>query len=127
MEDFSALLRFCSENDLCACEYVRDCDELDDYIEDNLYDWVRSMRWTEVRDTLESINTNYDYYDVEYEIEGIDYEFERYKQATLEEADTYNLWDDAEEDEEPSEYGLVVEEDDEISTDEFEELFAGVA
>ena len=121
---FSDLLRFCSDEDLDACSYVKTADELDEWLNDTILDWAREMCWTELRDQLDDINTNYDYYDTEYGVEGIDYDFERYKWYALEEADELDIWDE-EEDTKVREADTAVVVEEGFNADEFAALLVG--
>lgn len=123
VNDMDDLICFCNDNDLSTLEYVYDSDSFDSYINDCLYDKVRNNgdSWVDVKDWLNDIPDGYDYYDTEYDFEGIgDYEFDDYKTRVLDDADYYDVWEDEEDDEEVE----GVEDDEEVyDSDISEEAF----
>lgn len=100
---FGELLSFCWEYNIGEMDDVVSDDERDDEILEYIRDYDGS--WTNLRDYLADIPTGYDYYRrtgyIEYEYLD-DYDFERYKEAVLAEADERELFE-PEEDEEPQE------------------------
>ena len=110
------LVDFCNDYDLYSCEDIYDYDQMNDYVDEKLYDLAREESWTAVRDILAEIDTNYDYYriggidDIEGMTEGSD--FDDYKDAVLEEADANETWDEEEEEvDEDEEYRPSVPEE----------------
>ena len=92
------LLDLCYEHDLSACGDVYSEDEMNECLDEAIVEMAREYSWKELRDILYAVpdNTNYYYRRVGNEFEGIDNEFEDYKQAVAEEMDYDDLWDDDE-------------------------------
>ena len=108
INDFYDLREFCDENRLCACENIMSDDTLDEEINyrlENYRDYFSN--WREARDFLSDIDTSYYWYDMDFN--GIDYDFDEYKERALEEGDDDGIWDDEEEDEEEEEEAEEVE------------------
>lgn len=113
------LIAWCNDYDCSVCEDIRDQDEFDEYVDEDLYDRVRNYGWKEVLDWLESVPSDYDYYNV-YEWEGVtDYDFDNYKDDALEWGDEHDIWDDPEDEEEEEEAA----EEEELEPIQLEILF----
>lgn len=99
INDFYDLREFCDENRLCTCEDIMSDDLLDEEINyrlENYRDYFSN--WREARDFLSDIDTGHYWYDMDFN--GIDYDFDEYKERALEEGDNDGIWDDEEEEEE---------------------------
>lgn len=126
--EWSELIDFCSDNDLGECEDVMSSDDMNDYIENNISDYVYDSGWRSVVETLSSIDTGYDYY---HHDGGLDFtyldddDFRRYKDSVLDSMDDSGYWDD-EEDEDNTGFEDdifdALEEDEEESEDDEDEV-----
>ena len=99
INDFSDLIEFCNDYNLSTCEDIMSDDTLDEEINyrlENYRDYFSN--WREARDFLSDIDTSYYWYDQDFN--GIDYDFDEYKERALGEGDDDGIWDDDEEEEE---------------------------
>lgn len=121
IDNWEELLDFCYNYNCDICDNVYDSEERDEYIDNNFYGLCREECWTTVRDYLNEIPTENDYYknNCSYlDWTGLDNEddFEGYKQDALDWGDDNDIWDEEESDKEEEELDPVPEED--ISTSE---------
>ena len=105
------LQEFCADEGCYACDDIIYCDSLDEYITEDITDAIRHDTWTEIRDALNEINSGYEYYVCRGSLnyEGIDDDFDYYKEEVLEWADNRDVWDEPEE--EPDEVFHEADED----------------
>lgn len=99
---------FCGEQGCSLCDNVYDDEARDDYIDENLVNWVRNDTWYDLRNRLDNLDTGYDYWllDDYGDWTGLDDgDFYNMKDEVAEWVDNYGDWDDDEEeaDEEPFE------------------------
>lgn len=101
VNDFYDLVSFCNENGCDMCEDIYDDDERDGMIDEDIRDAVGYDSWRDIRDWLSSIPTGYDLYirHSSFDYDGVDNDFEDYKNDVLDWADSEGVWDDDEEDE----------------------------
>lgn len=101
VNDWWELIDFCNDEGCSYCEDVYSEESRDDYINEELVDMARNAdSWASLRDNLNDIDTDYDYYRcTDYgDWEGLgDYEFRDYKEDVLEWADEQDIWEDDEE------------------------------
>ena len=136
VNDWYDLIEFCNNENLYNCEYIMDSDVLDDYVNSDIYERMRSGEsWKDIYEYLDDIPQDYDYYDTEYGVEGLTHsDFEDRKQDVLDEMDEDDRWDEEEpeeedeEDEEDGETGTEVPEpeDETVTEDELFALFARI-
>lgn len=114
------LLDFCNRNDISVCEDVMSDSEKDEWIEDNLYDYVSHNSWQIVRDMLNEISDGYDYYlhngGLEFTVLDDYADFDAYKEDVLNDGDIYEIWDEDQDDEEL--YDYTDEEEQELEEDD---------
>lgn len=106
-----------------GCESLCDVftyDAMHDYIMSEIPSFVESNSWQTLRDRLDDIDTDCNYF--EYygmlEFRGIDEDFESYKDMILREIDNDNGWDEEEEDEEEDDYYIDSERPNEEDSEE---------
>lgn len=104
IDSWSDLLYFCSNEGCSICDDICHEDDRDDYINECLTDMARdAYDWKDLRDTLDNINTGWDYYRRdEYDGEwiGLDGDdFGEYLNDVLEWGDEEEVWDEPDEDE----------------------------
>lgn len=103
--DFADLISFCCNEDLETCDEVYSADRLDEYIAEEVTDYLRNNYWYELRDALYDIPTGHDYYIRTDWMEfrgAYDDDFDEYKENVLDIMDDGGYWDeDDEEEEEP--------------------------
>ena len=122
INDWENLISFCNDYECDVCNDVYDPEQRDEYIDDNLYELVQEECWGEVRDLLNEIPTENDYYKNNgsyLDWTGLDNEddFEEYKQDALNWGDNNDIWNEEEADDiDEEELDPVPEED--ISTSE---------
>lgn len=131
--EWGELLELCRDYDCNVCEDIIDDDTLDEYLESDITDAVRSgMSWRDIRDYLDDVDTDYSYYRVDgsFDYEGMTgSDFDEYKDAVLEWMDNGGYWeeedDEVEDDEEDDDYfserDFSPSEDEEPSESEVEE------
>lgn len=111
VESFGDLKDFTYDNDLSwFTEDIYDDDERDEYIDNWVSDAIRYDRWYDIRDTLDDISSNYDWYRIRgiHDIEGLDdSDFYDVKDKILAYCDENDIFDPEEDDEDEDE-----EEDD---------------
>lgn len=119
------LLDFCYNEDCDICEDIVDNDTMSEEIDEELYEVARERSWRDVRDLLNEINTDYDYYRRDGGLSYIpldDSDFDDYKDDVIEWMDNNGYWEDDEEDEEydgPFQYdGDFAPDDTEYEEDE---------
>lgn len=94
---FGDLREFCWDNRLSSMDYIKDSDEIDEYIDELLYEFVRTDGWQDIRGWLNNIDDSYDWYDTEDGIVGLtQWNFDEYKERVLQEGDGDEIWDDEE-------------------------------
>ena len=112
---------FCYDYDCDYLEDVYDSDGVDDYLDRAIEDWSRNLNWRQLRDRLEDIPTDGEWYSID-EYEDIneldDVDFDGYKSDVLSWADDRCVWD--EEDDEDEEY--IEDEEENIEDDEDDEV-----
>lgn len=96
------LIDFCYNEECDICEDIISNGSMCEAIEEELVDAAREYSWRELRDALNSIDTDYDYYRREgvlsyYPVDDSD--FDDYKDDVLEWMDNGGYWDDEEDDE----------------------------
>ena len=109
---FYELRDFCNENDIYTCDEYFDSDDLDDEVDNDMRDC--DYGWRDLRDSLNSIETGYDFYKREGYLyyEGCtDEDFENLKEDVLEVMDERGAWDYDEDDE--------YEDDEDTDDDEY--------
>ena len=102
--DWWELKDFCNEYDCCVLDDVYSDDQVDDYINERLWDKVRAEAWTDVRDWLSSFDEYYgegfyrinDYEEIIFLDE--EYDFPRYKDEVRRWAIEENIFEDEDED-----------------------------
>ena len=131
---FGDLREFCWDNRLSSMDYIKDADEIDEYIDELLYEFARTDGWQDIRRWLNDIDDSYDWYDTEDGIVGLtQWDFDEYKERVLQEGDGDEIWDDEEDGEDEAEpyswepkravinkwdYIAVTDVDDEVDADE---------
>lgn len=108
---------FCYDYSCDYCDDVYDDDSLNDYLNRAIEDWAGNMLWRQLRDRLECIPTDGEWYSID-EYEDIneldDVDFDGYKSDVLSWADDRCVWD--EEDDEDEEY--IEDEEENVEDDE---------
>lgn len=102
--DFGDLISFCYDEDLETCDEVYSADRLDEYIAEEVTDYLRNNYWFDLRDALYDIPSGYDYYIRTdwMEFSGADDDdFYEYKESVLDIMDDGDYWDEDDEEEEP--------------------------
>ena len=98
VNDFYDLLEVCRDNDLYACADIREKDELFDScnIDNEIIEAVRSYSWHSIRDMLDGLDDDGNYYIVNgiLDYECVDRDFEYYKNGVIDEMDEDNLWEE---------------------------------
>ena len=100
------LLDFCYNEECDICDEIVSNDTMCEEIDDDLVEVARDRSWQDVRDLLNDIDTDYDYYRRDGGLTYIpmdDSDFDDYKGDVLDWMDNGGYWDD-EEDEEDEEY-----------------------
>lgn len=100
---WSDLLDFCYNEDCDICEGIVSNDTMCEEIDDDLREATQYRSWQDVRDLLNDIDTDYDYYRRESSLEYVpmdDDDFDSYKEDVIEWMDNGGYWEDDEEDEE---------------------------
>lgn len=103
---WAELLDFCYNEECDICEDIVSNDTMCEEIDDDLREATRYHSWQNVRDLLNDIDTDYDYYRRESSLEYIpmdDDDFDTYKDDVIEWMDNNGYWEDDEEDEEDDE------------------------
>lgn len=97
------LLDFCYNEDCDICEDIVSNDTMCEEIDEELAEVVRERSWRDVRNLLNDIDTDYDYYRREgclsYSPVDDDSDFEDYKNDVIEWMDNGGYWEDEEDDE----------------------------
>lgn len=112
------LIEFCLNN---GCNgYVEDVysdDGRDDYINENLVDWAQEESWRDLRDRLDDIETDYDYYEYDYgDWRGLDDDdLQDRMEEVAEWCDRNGIWEDDEE--EPVDEEDPIDEEDDSAED----------
>lgn len=129
VNNWSGLLDFCRDEDCDICEDIYSEDDMDEYINDNLRYLAGDCSWWDLRDILNDIPTDAEYYYKESDTEWkdlYDEDFEDYKERVLQWMDEGEYWDDDDEeyfeeenppldDEEENFENLIPIEDEDIS------------
>ncbi len=102
---FSDLIQFCYDEDLDICDEIYSEDRLDEYLREEIPEYLDDHDWVDLKYTLEDIPSDYEYYIRNGWMEfsaADDSDFDEYKENVLDEMDDNDYWDeDDEEEEEP--------------------------
>ena len=102
---FSDLIQFCYEEELGTCDEIYSANRLDEYLREEILEYLDDHDWVDLKYTLDDIPTGYDYYVRTdwMEFYGADEDdFDDCKERVLDIMDDWDNWDeDAEEEEEP--------------------------
>lgn len=127
IDNISDLLEFCDEYDCYVYDEIYSQDSYDDCVDDRIRDMVRRDHWTEVRDYLDGLPCDFDYYrKEEYEDEWVglyeDDDFDDLKDEVRNWAEEETIFDDdddaTDEEREECEPTEPEEEEEEVEPDE---------
>lgn len=123
-ETISDLIDFCEEYELNACEDIISDSSLDDFVEDDVREFLRHDYWYNLWPLLRDIPTGYSWYVRSGQLEYYDAEedVDTYVEYTIGEMDRRDLWDDEQDEDDGEEYEED-EEEDEAEAREEEECF----
>lgn len=93
------LISFCNDYALDTCEDIYDRDELDSVLTDEIKNYITNHWWKDLRDVLNDIPYDYEYYyregDIKYRY--VDDELNDFQDYVVEEMDRRGFWDEDEE------------------------------
>lgn len=103
IETVGELKDFCYDNDCDECDDVFSEEDMNDCVDDDLYEYVRHNDWRDTLSFLENIptysDTGYYYRDDYGDFCSLDYDdFDDYKDRVLEWCDNNDIWDEPDED-----------------------------
>lgn len=101
VNDFYDLKRFCDDEGSSICDEIFCGDELRERVSDDLESLARNYTWDELRDYLNEVPEDNDWYD--WDFRRVDYLFDNYKDDVLEWGDDNGIWDEEAEDEDGEE------------------------
>jgi hypothetical protein len=101
VNDFYDLKRFCDDEGSSICDEIFAGDELRERVNDDLESLARSYTWDELRDYLNEVPEDNDWYD--WDFRCVDHLFNDYKDDVLEWGDENGIWDEEAEDEDGEE------------------------
>ena len=112
-ETISDLIDFCEEYELSACEDIISDSSLDDFVEDDVREFLRHDYWYNLWPLLRDIPTGYSWYVRSGQLEYCDAEedIDTYVEYTIDEMDRRGLWDDEQDEDDGEEYEEDEEED----------------
>lgn len=113
--DWYELMSFCEEMDCMLCKDIYGEDERDEYIDDYLEDIVRTDNWRDVRDFLNNLSDDYEFYERDdyggwHALDDGDL-ITRIRDV-IEWMDGRDLWDEEGEEEEDEEDATPIEDED---------------
>lgn len=119
--DFSDLISFCYDEDLETCDEIYSADRLDEYLREEIPEYLDDHDWVDLKYTLEDIPSDYEYYIRNGWMEfsaADDSDFDEYKENVLDEMDDNDYWDEDDEEEEEPIIQNNSESDDETPVEE---------
>lgn len=125
---WNELLDICDEYGCRICDDLLDGDTRDDRIDEDISEALNNNYWYQIRESLNSIPSGYDYYIRigELEYRGLDDDdFERYKEDFGDWGDRNGIWDEDEEEETNQDETNEMNEDEESQTAPEEDFSVG--
>lgn len=121
---WAELLDFCDNEDCDICYDIVSNEAMCEEIDEDLVEEARRRSWQDVRDLLNDIDTDYDYYRRDGSLEYIpmeDNDFDTYKDDVIEWMDNNGYWEGNDEDEDEYDEPFMYDADFAPGDEEYEE------